>query len=82
MKNTNILPRPRSISEQFEVHGFSYSIGDGDCIGLDHNDLDHPIYIDWDQDEPDAYYVDGHPALSIEEAQELLADILFEETSM
>jgi hypothetical protein len=77
MKNEiNILPAPRSISEQFEVHGFEYSIGDGLCIGLDHADLDSPVYVDYDEDEPNVYSIEGHDAYSIEEAQAILAEIL------
>lgn len=74
----NILTPPRQIAEQFEVHGFDYCIGDGLCMGLAHDDLDSPVYIDYDEDEPNVYYVDGREAYSVEEAIEILAEILEE----
>lgn len=76
MNNSKTLPAPRTISEQFEVFGFEYAIGDGHCIGLDHELLDgNAVYVDWDEDEPNYYMIEGHVCYSIEDAVAVLEDI-------
>ena len=56
------LPSPRSNAYLFEEGtGFEYSIGDGDCIGGSLPGLDHPVYIDWDPEEPTHYTIHYDP---------------------
>ena len=77
MNTVNTLPAPRTISDKFEVFGFEYSIGDGLSIGLENYDidLDSPIYIDYDEDEPNYYLIEGVECYSLEEAIDMLQDI-------
>ncbi len=75
MENTKTLTPPRMIAEQFEKFGFDYAIGDGLCIGLGHDKLESPVYIDFDEDYPTEYRVEGHYCYSVEEALDILQEI-------
>ena len=58
MKKSNQLPAPRSIVEMIEDQtSFSMSIGDGDCIGGEIEGINEPVYIDFDEENPNEYRV-------------------------
>lgn len=73
----NTLTPPRQIADQFEVFGFDYDAGDGLCMGLSHEDLDgNTVWIDYDEEDPTYYAIEGHLCYSVEEVHSVLEDIL------
>ena len=68
---------PRQISEQFEILGFEYGAGDGYCMGLYHEDLDYAtVWVDYDEEDPTYYAIEGNLCYSVEEVHAVLEDIL------